>query len=416
MHPMLIFFVPSSVRKVYFLFKDLFAEQKFSYLSSCSLLVFFLSGCRTFSDFVRSCPWSPSVSSLSRYAEAFEPNRFMRRNRNRILKKLASCGHSDFCFAVDDTANPKFGSGVFASAHHGSSSGLYFGQKILVLVVVDLRTRKSYPVSYAFLSGKKDLNHISAPERAVKLIADAIGDGFPPLPVTSDSWFGSKEFIQAVHDLGCEFAGELKTNRNARENNQKDDIKQKITKWFTSLKRYRLSRSEHQKRKEKRGKAYSEKYLYITGLNRQLKIIAVYNRINGVNPFAIYATTDLSMTGSKLWKLSRARWSIECLFRNLKQSLGFGGLTAGSEGGAHMAVCLPLILATSIELDAGEIWGSTGQETLGTIVKKQLEESFGKAIDLVISTHNSPRLERLRARRKNPNQKPTNICGNKKTA
>lgn len=411
---MLSFFVPPSIREVYFLFKDLFEEQGFSYLTACSFLIFFFSGYTNFSEFVRSCPWCPSVSSLGRFAESFEPNRFMRRNRNRILKKMALCGHADFCFAVDDTANPKYGPGVFASAPHGSSSGLYFGQKILVLVVVDLKTRQAYPISYVFLSGRKDPHHIPAPERAVELIARAIADGFPPFPVTSDSWFGSKEFIQAVHALGCDFAGELKTNRNARTS--PDGLLQNITRWFSNLKKHRLSRSRYQKRKEKRGKAFSEKLLYLTDFNQQLKIIAIYNRINGANPFAIYATTDLSMTGARLWKLSRARWSIECLFRNLKQSLGFGGLTAGGEGGAHMAVCLPLILATSIGLDASEIWDSTGCETLGTIVKKQREASFNKAIDLVINNHKSPRLQRMRARRKNPNQKPTNISGEKMAA
>ena len=413
---MLSFSVPPSIREVYFLFKDLFAEQGFSYLTACSFLVFFFFGYTNFSEFVRSCPWCPSVSSLGRFAKVFEPKRFMRRNRNRILKKMATCGHADFCFAVDDTANPKYGSGVFASAPHGSSSGLYFGQKILVLVVVDLKTRQTYTISYVFLSGKKDPNHIPAPERAVELIANGIIDGFPPFPVASDSWFGSKEFIQAVHDLGCDFAGELKTNRNARTSLEKEGLLQNITKWFSNLKRHRLSRSKYQKRKEKRGKVYSEKLLYITGLNQQPKIIAVYNRINGANPFAIYATTGLSMTGARLWKLSRARWSIESLFRNLKQSLGFGSLTAGGEGGAHMAVCLPLILATSIVLDASETWGSTGRKTLGTIVKKQREVSFGKAIDLVTNNPKSTRLQKLRARRKNPNQKPTNISGEKLTA
>ncbi len=329
---------------------------------------------------------------------------------------MATCGHADFCFAVDDTANPKYGSGVFGSAPFGSSSGTYFGQKILVLVVVDLRTRQAYPISYVFLSGQKDPDHIPAPARAVELIANAIVDGFPPFPVTSDCWFGSKEFIEAVHGLGCDFAGELKSNRNASTNFGKGSVFQNIVQWFSNLKRHRLPQSRYQKRKEKRGKVYSEKLLHITDLNQQLKIIAVYNRINGVKPFAIYATTDISMTGAKLWKLSRARWSIECLFRNLKQSLGFGGLTAGGEGGAHLAVCLPLILATSIGLDASEIWDSTGSETLGTIVKKQREASFSKAIDLAINNHKSPRLTKLQARRKNPNQKPTNFSGEKKTA
>jgi hypothetical protein len=71
---------------------------------------------------------------------------------------------------------------------------------------------------------------------------------------------------------------------------------------------------------------------------------------------------------------------------------------------------------TSIRLDASEIWGSAGKETLGTIVKRQREASFSKAIDLAINNHKSPRLRMLRARRKNPNQKPTNISGEKLAA
>lgn len=413
---MLVFFVPPSIRAVYFLFKDLFEELGFSYSTSCAFLIYFLFGQTSLCELVRNFPWCPSVSSLAEHAVNFVPNRFMRRNQKRILKKIACCGHSEFCFAVDDTANPKYGAGVFGSAPFGSSSGSYFGQKILVLVVVDLRTRRAYPISYVFLSGKKDPNHIPAPARATELIANAIGDGFPPFPVTSDSWFGSKEFIQAVHGLGCDFAGELKLNRNASTSPEKGSFHQNIVQWFSNLKRNRLTRSRYQKRKEKKGKAYSEKLLYITGLNQQLRITAVYNRINGAKPFAIYATTDLSMSGAKLWKLSRARWSIECLFRNLKQSLSFGDLTAGGEGGAHLAVCLPLILATSIGLDASETWGSTGSETLGTIVKKQRESALSKAIEVMINNSKSLRLIRLQARRKNPNQKPTTFSGEKKTA
>jgi hypothetical protein len=71
---------------------------------------------------------------------------------------------------------------------------------------------------------------------------------------------------------------------------------------------------------------------------------------------------------------------------------------------------------TGFQLDTSEIWELTGKETLGTVVKKQREASFSKAIDLVTNNHNSPRLQKLQARRKNPNQKPTNISGEKMIA
>lgn len=413
---MLTLFVPPAIREVYFLFKDIFFVLGFSYDESCAILVYFLLGAGGISDFVRKCPWSPSVSSLCRAAEKFVPNRFMKRNRNRILKKLQERGHGDFCFAVDDTANPKYGSSVFGSAKFRSSAGPFFGQKVLVLVIVDLKTRQALPISYAFLTGKKDPSHVPGHYRALDLIEEALHEGFPPLPVAADSWFDSKEFIQEIKKIGCVFVGELKGNRLARPNINKGTPRQKLVKWFEKIKRIRLSQTKYQKRQEKRGKAFSGKTLFINELALPLNVIAVYNRLNGKIPFAFYATTDSSMTGSKLWRYSRARWAIEVLFRDLKQSLGFGGLTAGGEGGAHMAVCIPLILLTSIRLDSKKIWDSEDTETLGTTVKKHRELALAKAIDTIIANPGSARIARLRARRKNPNQKPTNICGGKISA
>jgi|JI6StandDraft_1071083.scaffolds.fasta_scaffold85198_2 hypothetical protein len=413
---MLAIFLPSPIRKIYFLFRDIFTASGFSYDEGCAALLFFMLGCQSLCDFVRRCPWSPSVSSLSRAARKFEPNRFMRRNQSRILKRIASCGHRDFCFAVDDTANPKYGNNAFASAPFHSSGGPYFGQKILVLVIVNLKTGQALPISYAFLTGKKDPDHVPGHFRAIDLIQGAIHNGFPPLPVISDSWFDSKEFIRSVKDLGCEFAGELKATRLARTNSNSGSPRQKLKLWFVKLKKIRLTRSRFQKRHEKRGKAFSQATLFIKDLHIPLTVIAVYNRINGSTPFAFYATTDLSMTGARLWKYSRARWAIEVMFRDLKQSLSFGGLTAGGEGGAHMAVCIPLILLTSIRLDGKETWGSKSKETLGTTVQRQREIALAKAIDAIVASPHGSRAERLRARRKNPNEKPTNLCGEKISA
>lgn len=160
-------FVPKPIREVYFLFKDIFTELGYSYPHSCALLLFFFSGSTRLSEFVRNCPWSPSVSTMSRFAAAFKPNRFMRRNQKRILKKLHNRDHGDFCFAVDDTANPKYGS-VFGSAPFHSAAGPFFGQKILVLLIVDLKTHEAFPISYAFLTGKKDPQHVPGHHKAIE--------------------------------------------------------------------------------------------------------------------------------------------------------------------------------------------------------------------------------------------------------
>ncbi len=412
---MLVLFLPTPLRKFYHLFKDVFHALGFSYDESCAVLLYFFLEAEGLCDLVRKCPWTPSVSSLSRAAQKFESNRFMRRNQCRILKKLSAGEKADFCFAVDDTANPKYGSGVFGSSQFHSSSGPFFGQKILVLVIVNLKTHQALPISYAFLTGKKHPDHVPSHHRAIDLLEEAIQNGFPPLPVAADSWFDSKEFILSIKGLGCEFAGELKAKRLARTNSNPGSIRQKLKLLFENVRRVRLPQSRYQKRQEKRGKAFSLQKLFIKDLNVPLTVIAVYNRINGATPFAFYATTNVSMTGARLWMYSRARWAIEVMFRDLKQSLGFGGLTAGGEGGAHMAVCIPLILFTSIRLDSKD-WGVEKKETLGTTVKRNRELTLSKAIDTIVSNPNSARVERLRARRKNPNQKPTNMCGEKISA
>ena len=72
---------------------------------------------------------SPSVSALCENAKKFDPNRFMRRNQKRVLDMMDQAGHGEFCFAVDNTANPKYGKKIFASEGFGSSGGVFTGKK-----------------------------------------------------------------------------------------------------------------------------------------------------------------------------------------------------------------------------------------------------------------------------------------------
>ena len=413
---MLAFFLPKPIREIYFNYKDLFEECAIPYCYACSFLLMHCLGITTFCELVRTLPWSGSVSSLCKYAGQFNSNRFMRRNSKRVLDKISHSGHGEFAFVIDDTANPKYGN-YFSCFNFGSSSGKYFGQKILVLAIVDLRSHKCYPLQYAFLSGKKDESHVPAPQVAINLLHEVLEFGYPPFPVVTDSWFDSKEFIQAVYDLGCDYAGELKSNRNAKSNPGPYNPIQKLKQWFKGNERMRLPQSKYQKRKEKRGKAYSENILYINGLGLPLKVIAVYRRINGSSPFAYYATTDLSMTGAQLWRMSRARWSIEVMFRDLKQSLSFGRLTAGGEGGAHLSVCLPFILYSSIQTDPVKVWEKKNiKESVGTTIKKLREQSLSKTLDHIINQPNGEKIKILKARRSNPNRKPVNFFGKRKTA
>ena len=117
------------------------------------------------------------------------------------------------------------------------------------------------------------------------------------------------------------------------------------------------------------------------------------------------------MTGARLWKYSRGRWAIEVMFRDLKQNLGFGALSSGGEGGAHMAVCIPLILLTSIRSNSSDIWKGKKKDTVGTIVKKNRECVYYRSLDLLIHSPESEKIRKLKARRNNPNNKPRDFSG-----
>jgi hypothetical protein len=272
-------------------------------------------------------------------------------------------------------------------------------------------------LGYTFLTSKKDTEHTPAPQVALEGLKNLLAAGFPKLPVVTDSWFDSTDFIQQLKFMGLEFCGEIKASRLVRTNPGPFVKWMKLAMAFKNRDRKRLPASQSQKRRQqKRGKAFSELFAHIKNLGLPIKIIAVYNRKNGVNAFAYYATTNLSLSGVKLWQFSRARWCIECLFRDLKQNLSFGRLPCGGESGADLAVCLPLMLITSMRLDSAAVWNEDPSITIGKIVANHREKALRSSIDLIVHNPKHEKVRRLKARRANLRSKPINRCGEKKVA
>lgn len=407
-----------AIRKVYDQNKDLFSSRGLNYKSSCGLLSLPLLGVKTLSDAVRQCPWSYSVSTFSRNVQAFQSNRFIRRMQKKILKKYdGALNPDDFCYVIDDTANPKYGNGIFRSYPFHSSAGPYHGQKVLLIVLVDMKRWIALPLGYAFLTSKKEPEHNPAPQVALEGLKNLLEAGFPKLPVVTDSWFDSTDFIQQLKSIGLEFCGEIKATRLVRTNPGHFVKWVKLAQAFKHRDRKPLpARKSQKRRQQKRGKVFSELFARLKNLGLSIKIIAVYNRKNGVNAFAYYATTSVSLSGAKLWQFSRARWCIECLFRDLKQNLSFGRLPCGGESGADLAVCLPLILITSMRLDGAAVWNEDPNTTIGEIVAAHREKALRSSIDLIIHNPKHGKIERLKARRSHLRSKPTNRCGEKKAA
>jgi hypothetical protein len=408
----------SAVRKVTDQYKDLFSQRGINYRAAASLITMPMLGVDTLSDLARSVPGSYSVSTLSREVQKFAPNRFLRRMQARVLRCYKGAEQIDpanFCYAVDDTANPKYGDGIFRSHPNHSSAGPYKGQKVLLIALVDIARGIAIPLTYAFLTSKKDPAHVKAPTVALGLLKDLLDEGFPPVPVVADSWFDAAEFIGGLQKMGLTFAGEIKSTRNV-QGAELGALWTKLCHAFAAIERERLQpRRSQRRRSQRRGKAYAQRQLRLNKIATPLNVIGAYNRIDGAYAFAYYATTDLSMPGAKLWQYSRARWCIECLFRDLKQNLSFGRLPCAGEPGADLSVCLPLMLVVSLRLDGPATWGSN-RETIGKTLASAREKAFADAIELLVNNPDHPRVALLRARRANIRKKPTNVGGREKAA
>jgi hypothetical protein len=71
----------------------------------------------------------------------------------------------DFILALDDTDNPKYAK-ISNAGKFRSSKGVYHGQKVMVVVLVDIANGFALPLAYDFVAPKKSKDHISAPPGA----------------------------------------------------------------------------------------------------------------------------------------------------------------------------------------------------------------------------------------------------------
>jgi hypothetical protein len=401
--------VPRGVRKVADRYKALFADSALRYPALCALLALYLLGCNGLSEVVRACPWAPSVSSLSRAVADFDGNRFMRRLRASILRRYKErLKNGEFVFAVDDTDNPKYGREIFAVGRWSGSKGRYIGQKVLVVALVDMRRGVALPLAFGFARKKADPGYVSLIDQAAALLGDCIAEGFPPLPVACDSWFDSSALMLSLDRIGLTYAGELKSNRRVRANAAPHARRSKLADFFESEHRHGVLASPNTVPKRKQGrpgrprrKAIAERVAMINGYPSPVKIVAVYDNPREPRPFAYYVSTDRLMTGARLWAISRARWAIEVLFRDLKQNLSFGRLPCKGQQAADLAVCLPLALYVSLKDEASEVWGTTltGGASLGALVRSLRQRMLDRSIALIAGNPGHGVVERLRARR-----------------
>ena len=398
---MLICNIPSGIRKVSDQYKSINASSGIDFANTTALFLYFLFGCDSLSQLAREHVNSPSVSDLSRAIAKFPGNRFMRRCRQSVLNHYTSALNADdFVFAIDDTSNPRYGKTIFGCQRWKTHGGGYFGQKILVLVLVDIKRNIALPLGYAFLTGKLDPSYIPVLERAVKLVDDCLEAGFPRLPIVADSWFDSRELMQAFSDRGMTFVTELKSRRKVRNSTGYYVPYKPLAAYFQNPhgEVYARPLEKHRGKGRPRLRFTEVKILQIKTFKTPIKVVALYNKRSSHQAFGYYASTDRTMPGATVWKIFRARWAIEVLFRDLKQNLSFGNLPCGGANASDLAVCLPFALIISLRLKP-EIWQTDAGRTIGEMLTKIKEEALFKSIVLLGLEGSAKLRSRVRARR-----------------
>lgn len=391
---------PSGIRKVSDQYKSITAAAGIDFANTTALFIYFLFGCTSLCQLAREHVNSPSVSSLNRAVANFPGNRFLRRCRKSILNHYDDeLNPDDFVFAIDDTSNPRYGKTIFACQRWNTHSKGYFGQKILVLALVDTKRNIALPLGYRFLTNKLDPKFKPILDLAIDLVDECLDAGFPRLSVVTDSWFDSKQLMEAFSSRNLIFVTELKSTRKARTGAGYNVPYKPLSEHFHTPCGEVYARPFAKRAKGRPALRFTEaKVVQLKTYKSPIMVVGLYNKRSSRKAFGYFASTDRTMPGATVWKIYRARWSIEVLFRDLKQNLSFGTLPCGGENGSDLAVCMPFAILISLRLRP-EIWEIEAGYAVGKSIAAVKERVLGRSIELLGFESSKTLRGRVRSRR-----------------
>jgi SRSO17 transposase len=165
----------------------------------------------------------------------------------------------------------------------------------------------------------------------VKLVDEYLEAGFPKLTVVTDSWFDSKELMEAFSERGLNFVTELKSKRKVRNGSGYNVPYKDLSEHFRKPHGEVYAKSLASKRGKGRPclRFTETKVVQLKSYKSPIRVVALYNKRSSRRAFGYFASTDRTMPGATVWKFCRARWAIEVMFRDLKQNLSFGTLPCG---------------------------------------------------------------------------------------
>jgi hypothetical protein len=418
-----VFCVPKVVRRIADCYKDIATNEGIPYSVLCAYIAMNLFGNSSISSICRYAPWTYSCSSISEHLSKLSNlvrDRIMRRLRSRILKRIKQ-DPTQWIFVVDTTKKPtRIKSLNHIGSWRESSHNSFYGVNLLVVTVVNIRTGVTLPLDVLPCEKSKPglEKQSTAWELILKSLDKLVDEGFPKLPLSQDSWFDGVEFANALKARGFTYETELKSSRLVKEYPYAPRISLKEA--FSNVKKVAISASTreisnkdiHTGIKDKRFVA--EKILYIrsskTKKSIQVKVAAVYNHQSEKDAFAYYFTNDISKSGVWLWKMSRLRWNIEVLFRDLKQNLDWGNLASQEESGLYSSLISPFLIVVHLRLTDHQ-YKTSENTSLGAMIDRIQQEETLRSIEFIRKNPNNSLIKLLKNRLdpKFATRKPANM-------
>ena len=393
------------------LFNDLVQDgtAQCNFLALKMLIHYFIAQYDSATELIRNNAWTCSETHFLDLIAKFDSNRFMRRMRKSILAKYkGSLDPRKFVLAIDDTDNPKYSKKLSNVQRWRSSKGYFNGNKVLVIALVHCDDGFAIPLDYRINIPKKLQKKTgeSAIDFALEIAINA-NKSFPDIPVVADSWFDSEQLATKLRDQGITYVWELKSNRKAKLNPGRNQLWLGIREIFSALERFQVNIEKN--------KWISERIIVLKSHRTQIKAIACFNRKNGKDAFAFYATTDRQMPGARVWKIFRDRWKIECLFYDLKNHLNFGQLSTSKDKVNELAIVIPFVLITYFRLNPG-MFNFKSNQTISHMLRSLMTENQNLFLEQILSGHYTQKIESLRIRRSRINKKPIVQAVEKKIA
>jgi hypothetical protein len=385
------------------------------YKAFTAVLCGYIFGFSSLSDIVRYFFFSPSVSTMDRFFQSDTYKQLNRYHRRRLLKlhQKVSNDINRYAWAVDDTIISHWGKKIWGTYYwkDHNTGGNVWGHKLMVLGLIDKKRKVLIPVFWELLhrEGQEDLGakHKKGNNVAYDLLAQATEMGFPKYPVVMDSWFAGKELFEKLDNNGYKFVIELKNNRKV--------VKHSRSVLYESISTFFSNRFRHKIYYLNRPKWATCATLLLNNMEKKLKVIAVANKKGLAHEcFAYYATNQLAWDATKVWGLSRDRWSIEVQFRDLKQLFTLGGAAMQSKNAVETTISMSVIAMTVVRLkqlahaDANE---NQHQRpcSASSIVQNYALDSLKRGIHKLASSTDLSAIRKfkVRLRLENFGQKPT---------